>query len=128
MNKVQGQFIRYFFAAGSIFLLDLVLFYLFVKVLGANYLLINTVIFIAGSLTNYVVSYKWVFPDADLRSHKRNLAALTVVIVSGILVSNLILLVTIEQFGLEEMLSKIIAVGAVFGWNFVGRKFLVFRC
>jgi len=38
-----------------------------------------------------------------------------------------IMWIAVEQFGVQEMIAKIIATGIVFFWNFFVRKLLIYK-
>jgi putative flippase GtrA len=50
-----------------------------------------------------------------------------VVIDACIAVNLLVLFVAVSVTGLEVMLSKVIATGTVFFWNFLTRNYFIFR-
>lgn len=122
------QLFRYVIAAGGLFLIDLVLFYVFAVHFNFYYLAVNTLLFLFGSILNYVLSYKWVFLDSNVESHIRNIKVLILVLFFSLLLSNLQLYIYIEVLHLEKFDSKLISAAIVFIWNFMARKYFVFRC
>lgn len=55
------------------------------------------------------------------------IAKIYAVSVIGLLMNMAIMFVAVEKIGLPEMLSKIIATGIVFGWNFLVRKLVIYK-
>jgi len=122
------QLFRYVIAGGGLFLIDVVFFYVFAVFFSINYLVVNTTLFLFGSVLNYILSYKWVFLDSNIDSHSRNIKVLMLVLLFSLLLSNLQLYFYIEILTLEKLDSKLLSAVMVFIWNFLARKYFVFRC
>jgi putative flippase GtrA len=122
------QLFRYIFAAGLLFTIDIILFYLLADILNLNYIAVNSCIFILGSIANYVLSYKWVFLEGNINSHFRNIKVLLLVIFFSLLLSNIQLYAYIEILDIEKLDAKLLSSVIVFAWNFMARKYFVFRC
>ena len=122
------QLFRYVIAGGGLFLIDVVLFYVFAVFFNINYLVVNSTLFVFGSVLNYILSYKWVFLDSNIDSHSRNIKVLMLVLLFSLLLSNLQLYFYIEILTLEKLDSKLLSAVMVFIWNFLARKYFVFRC
>ena len=45
----------------------------------------------------------------------------------GLGINDQILKLSVETFGLEEMIGKVIATGVTFVWNFSARQFWIYR-
>ena len=127
--KISKQLIRYIFAAGGLFLIDVILFYFLADFLEFNYIIVNSSLFFLGTVFNYVLSYKWVFLDSkNIDSHYRNIKALIFVVLLSLLLSNIQLYIYIEILNIEKLNAKLLSSVIVFAWNFLGRKYFVFRC
>ena len=122
------QLFRYVIAAGGLFLIDVVLFYILAVFFNLNYLAVNSTLFLFGSVFNYILSYNWVFLDSNIDSHFRNIKVLIFVLFLSLLLSNLQLYFYIEILTLEKLDSKLLSAVIVFIWNFLARKYFVFRC
>ena len=122
------QLFRYVIAGGGLFLIDVVLFYVFAVFLNINYLAVNSTLFLFGSVLNYILSYKWVFLNSNIDSHSRNIKVLLLVLLFSLLLSNLQLYFHIEILTLDKLDSKLLSAAVVFIWNFLARKYFVFRC
>jgi len=122
------QLFRYVIAGGGLFLIDVVLFYVFAVFLNINYLAVNSTLFLFGSVLNYILSYKWVFLNSNIDSHSRNIKVLLLVLLISLLLSNLQLYFYIEILTLDKLDSKLLSAAVVFIWNFLARKYFVFRC
>jgi len=127
--NISKQLIRYIFAAGGLFLIDVILFYFLADFLEFNYIIVNSSLFFLGTVFNYVLSYKWVFLDSkNIDSHYRNIKALIFVVLLSLLLSNIQLYIYIEILNIEKLNAKLLSSVIVFAWNFLGRKYFVFRC
>lgn len=122
------QLFRYGLAAGGLFLIDVALFYVLAVFFNVNYIAVNTTLFLFGAVLNYILSYKWVFLDSNIESHSRNIKVLIFVLFIGLILSNLQLYFYIEIQKLEKLDSKLLSAVIVFIWNFLARKYFVFRC
>ena len=55
------KIIRYALVGGSVAAADVVFFYIFAKLLSFNYLWVNAIGFVLGTLANYLLSIRLVF-------------------------------------------------------------------
>ncbi len=123
----SSQIFRYFFVGGIAAVVDIVIFFLFAKILGFNYLLIGAVGFIIATLINYLLSIKYVF-RSNVRFTKRlEIFWIYVVSLAGLFLHLTFLYLFIDLIQLEKMLGKLLAIGGVFFWNFLLRKNFIFK-
>ena len=124
------QFVRYLFTGGAAFVVDFGLFALCLYVFDWHYLVANLVGLVAGLVLNYYISVAWVFADCK-RSYEGRKSVefliFTLVGLAGVGINQLMMFVMVGQLSLQEMLSKAVAAGVVFIWNFGARKVLLFR-
>ena len=118
---------RYFVVGGIAFCFDITFFFIFAKLLGYNYLVIATIGFVFAVLINYFLSVRFVFKSGVRFSKAQELALVYLVSAIGLGLHLLILYVAVDLLGIELMLSKLGATGAVFMWNFLSRNYFVFR-
>jgi putative flippase GtrA len=120
------RIVRYFFVGGTAAVVDIGLFSLFAGYLGWPWVPVSIATFILATLTNYFLSIQFVFESGA--RHKKHVEVLGVFIVSGLalMVNQVVLYLAIEIFGWHLILSKIIATGVVFFWNYYGRSKFVF--
>ncbi len=122
--KLLKQLIQYTGAGGVAALTEWTIFYgLFL--LGVNYIICVIIAFTVATGVNYRLS-KYIFVGGKFT---RNKEIMLIYFISGIgLLLNLVLMwffyVKLEIFSL---LAKIMATGVVFFWNFIGRKYWVFK-
>ena len=117
---------KYFYVGGVSAVLELSIFAIFLYSLEQHYLVSGTSSFILATALNYFLSVKFVFgPGRRARSHR--IILLYLVSAIGIGFNLGVLAIGIDFLGIHEMLAKILATGAVFGWNFIARYYFVFQ-
>jgi putative flippase GtrA len=117
---------RYFVVGGVSALADWAVFALMLYVFELHYLLAATVSFILATALNYLLSVRYVFGNGR-RDRNQRIFLLYAVSIVGVGFNLGLLTVGINFLDLHPMLSKVLATGAVFGWNFVARYYLVFQ-
>jgi putative flippase GtrA len=105
--------------------LDFSLTWLFKDVLHVNKFLANAIGFSAAVMSNYYINRIWTFQNKAKVSTQ--LAAFITVSVIGLLLNSMVVYVFNNLLLLNFYLSKIIAVGLVFIWNFSANYFYVFK-
>lgn len=122
------QFFRYILVGGIATVVDMGSFYIVDNILLFHYLIAQTVGFILGLTTNYLISIAWVFKSTG--NVKKEFILFTLIGIGGLLWSYLILWILIDSLGLhhfQDMLAKSIAVILVLAWNFGMRKKFAFK-
>lgn len=125
-DNIFIQFFRYFFVGAAATAVDFALYYVFTAYVGVHYLLSGVIGFTGGLTVNYFLSISWVFGDHSDR--QRRVALFFMFAVIGVIalgLNSLILYLCTDIYGIHYMLSKVIATGIVFFWNFLGRKLLM---
>lgn len=129
-KSLLGQFVRYLFTGGLAFVVDFGLFALCLYVFDWHYLLANLAGLIAGLVLNYVLSVGWVFTACERKLEKKKTAEFAVFALVGFVgvgLNELLMLLMVDSFKWQEMISKMIAAIVVLMWNFGGRKLILFR-
>ena len=126
-----GQLVRYAFAGGIAALVNIGLYAVSWRLLHAvwpsfDYQVANVIGFLAGNLTSYHLSTRYVFDYRRLRRRTHEFGVYFVIGAVGLVWSALILLLLVGALGLQKDIAKVITVGVVFGWNFGARKALLF--
>ncbi|HRE33344.1 MAG TPA: GtrA family protein, partial [Candidatus Berkiella sp.] len=118
---------RYIIAGGACAILDISLFMLLSQHFAYHYLILATFSFIIATLANFVLCNQFVFKHQQ--SHSSQMRFMLTYLVSGIGLSihHLCLFLAFEWFALNLIISKLFAMGTAFGWNFLSRKYLVFK-
>lgn len=120
------RIIKYFFVGGIAALIDIGIFYVFAQLFQFPWMPVSICSFILATYVNYLLSIKIVFVSDP---HKKYKELIGVFLVSGLalIVNQLILYMAIESLHLPLLISKIIATGTVFLWNYFGRSVFIFN-
>lgn len=99
--------------------------WLFKDILHVNKFIANAVGFSAAVMSNYYINRIWTFQNKDRVA--KQLAAFITVSIVGLLLNSGIVYFFNHLTGLNFYLSKCIAIGIVFFWNFGANYFFVFK-
>ena len=94
--------------------------------LDQHYLISGAFSFLFATAANYCLSVRYVF-GTGRRPRGHRIFLLYLVSVIGIAFNLGGLAIGIEFLGMHDMAAKVVATGAVFGWNFAARYFFVFQ-
>jgi putative flippase GtrA len=116
----------YFFVGGFSFLANLGVFLVLVRIFELHWFAANVAGFVVGTLMNYVLSVRFVFESRIFL--RRHLEVFLTVMVSllGVAMETLFIYIGHEVMNITLIISKVIAAGVVFFWNYGARRFLVF--
>ncbi len=126
LNRIP-DIIKYLFVGAIAALSDLIIFYIFAKLLDFNYVLVTVVGFIVATFVNYILSIKFVFNSGARFVPTTEILMIYAISSIGLLVHISVLFLAIDIWELEKMLSKILAIISGFMFNFLLRKYYVFR-
>lgn len=122
------QFFRYCFVGGIATVADWAVLYFLTNSLGIYHLISSVVSFVAGLLTNFLLSKLLVFSGSEAKGNVwTEFAGYAVIGVIGLGITELILFVFTDLFKLYFMLSKAIATVFVLLWNYLARKILLYN-
>lgn len=121
------QLFRYIFVGGFSFIVDYSLLYFLTEYCHLHYLLSATISFIAGLVTNYILSTHWIFRHSKLHNKWIEFIIFSIIGVVGLIFNNLLLYAFTDCMHLHYMLSKLITAVIVMFWNFIGRKLILFK-
>lgn len=119
---IQG--IRYCFTGGLAFVADFLAYSLLLNYL--HYQLANYSGLLVGLAINYVLSKKWVF-QSKAKSNSKELFSFCFFTAIAFALASLGLYIQIDLLGVEEKLAKLIISVIIFVFNFLVRKFVIFR-
>lgn len=127
------KFFRYFFVGGISAVVELIIFTLFVYIMKTDndvirVLISNTLGFLGGLTTNYILSKKFVFTEKSIASNKIvEFIWYGIIGIVGLLISTVLIVLFMRLIGLNEFFSKIIATILVFIYNYFARKILLYK-
>ena len=127
------QFISYFCVGGIAAIVEWVMFYIFSVVCSIPYLVSTILSFVFSTTANWFLGKVMTFKDSNKYKGKAGKEIFLIFLVSAIgLIFNLTLMylfVTILGLNTDILMtfSKVLATGIVFIWNFLIRKFVVYK-
>jgi putative flippase GtrA len=124
---VLGRLTRYFFVGGVSATLDTLIFFIFAKLLGFDYLVVASFGFMIATLVNYCLSVRLVFRSGVRFSRTQEFFLVYLASAISLLVNLMVLYIMVSMMQLELIFSKLTATASVFIWNFVVRNFFIFR-
>ncbi len=105
--------------------LDFLLFTLFVSVLEWHYIPSNCISILAGITTSFTLNRNYNFKVKD-KTRKR-FGIFLVVGLSGMVLSNIILWICIEQMHINAIISKFLSIVLVVFFQFLINKYVTFK-
>jgi putative flippase GtrA len=118
--------VRYLFVGSAAALVDIGLFTVFARLLGYNYLIVAACTFVVATGVNYGLSVRHVFESRVRFSRPYEIALVFAVSAIGLAVNQGVLFAAVS-LGNELIVSKVLATGIVFGWNYLVRANFVFK-
>ena len=117
---------KYFLVGGVSAIIEWSIFAVFLYWLDQHYLISGACSFVFATAANYFLSVRYVF-GTGRRPRGHRIFLLYLVSAIGIVFNLSVLTIGIDLLGMHEMAAKVVATGAVFGWNFAARYFFVFK-
>ena len=126
LKQTTIQFFLYLVVGALATVVEWITFYLFDVIFGIHYTFSTALAFAVSTFSN------WGFGKLILfRQKSQNVAGeifkIYLISVIGLLMNIAIMFVAIEKIGISDMVSKIIATCIVFVWNFLIRKFWIYK-
>jgi putative flippase GtrA len=126
-NRLSGEVFRYFVVSLLALGTDFGLLILFHETFGLELLLANAISFSSGAVVAYAGSILWVFGHRRVdRPHKEFILFFAIGL-GGLLVNEAVLWVFASASTIPYQVSKLFAAGSSFVFNFIVRKWLLFR-
>ena len=120
------QFFRYIFVGGFAFLTDAFTLWLCEK--WMNYMIAAAIAFVVGLAVNYALSIWFVFSESSKVKNKvKEFVVYGIIGLIGLLITEGIMYLFTDVFGLYFLISKIIAAAIVLVWNFATRKVVLYN-
>ncbi len=117
---------KYFLVGGVSAIIEWTFFAMILYWLDQHYLISGACSFVFATAANYYLSVRYVF-GTGRRPRGQRIFLLYFVSAIGIAFNLGVLAIGIDFLGMHEMAAKVVATGAVFGWNFAARYFFVFQ-
>jgi putative flippase GtrA len=107
-------------------LIDIGLYELLFQRVGLHVVPAAVIGYLAGGVVQYVLCSWWVFPTTP-GNHAASFVAFTVLSLVGLGITCVVVFVLHDHGHVNELVAKVAAVGLAFTWNFLSRKFLLFK-
>ena len=124
MKPLFDQFIKYFGVALVGYLFDFGILIFLQEVLNVHYLIAATVGFTVGLAVVFALSGKYVFKNAKTKSKSTEFGLFALIGIVGLGLLALLMWILTDIFGVNYIISKVIATVFVYMWNFFARRSL----
>ncbi len=118
---------RYFLVGGASAAVDFSIFALLYSGLDVHWFLAAAVGFLLATTFNYALSVYFVFTSGVRFARRHEIGLVFLVSAVGLAMNQFALWVGFKVLGIDVYLSKVMATGSVFFWNFGARRYFIFR-
>jgi len=94
---------------------------------GIFYLISAAIAFIIALITNYILCINWIFKTRKIKSKKFEFSIFIYIGIIGLLFNEIFIWLFTSGFGINYLISKILAAIAVLFWNFLARKLILYQ-
>ena len=126
-NNTSIHLMRSILSSAFAFAVDFSILTVLVEVAGVHYLISATIGFVVGTTITYLFSISWIFKNRTLKNAKLEYGLYIGIGVAGVLLHDLFIWFFTDIAGIHYMISKMISGSTVFFFNFLARRFLLFR-
>ena len=128
VKRLIKQFLSYVLVGGSAAIVEWLFFGVCTYFIHLNYLISTIIAFLTATFVNWALGRKLTFKeDSKKLSPAAELLQVYLASAIGLGLNLLLMFLFVQIFNWNEMISKIIATGLVFIWNFASRRFVIYR-
>ena len=120
------EFLLYLLVGAISTMIEWIFFYVLNGALNINYLLATSFAFIFSTFGNWFLGRLLIFKNKNLYLIKE-IFKIYFVSLFGLCLNLIIMFFAIEKFNMKNILAKILATGIVFAWNFLIRKYVIYK-
>ncbi len=117
---------RYLIASAIALAVDAGVYVALIRLGGVHYLAAAPAGFALGIAVIYVLSTRWAFRKRRLASVRSEFLLFTLIGLAGLLVNQLVIYVCVDRLSISYEFAKLASAAIVFGFNFIGRKLVLF--
>lgn len=122
------QLFSYFIVGGTAALVEWVSFGASVYLLHIDHMLATILAFIVATFVNWILGRLLTFKDnCKNNSLLKDCMQVYLASLAGLAINLALMYVFVDLLTINQMVSKILSTGIVFIWNFVVRKFLIYK-
>ena len=122
MDKLIKQIAKFGVVGVICFGIDYSLMILLTEFGHLDYLFSCGISFCVSVVVNYLLSMRFVFRSKKDSSKAKEFIVFVVLSISGLLLTEVLMWIGVEQFALHYMFAKVVVTGIVMVYNFVTRK------
>ena len=126
-DNISIQAFRYVLAGTLAYGVDCCSLIVFVEIFKIYYLTAALVAFLFGAITAYILNVVWVFNKRTFKNRYFEISIFIVIGVVGLILNQYIIWVFTENVNFHYLFSKLVATMIVVIWNFLARKYFLFR-
>jgi putative flippase GtrA len=126
LGRFALDLVKYGAASAAALVLDTGLLLILNSGFGVHYLVASAIGFLSGLALVYWLSVCCVFDDSRVLRPSQEIAGFLVTGLIGLGLTELLMALLVGSFDLSAPLAKIPTVGAVFSFNFLSRRMLLF--
>jgi putative flippase GtrA len=123
---VTAEFVRYSVAGGMAFVVDAALLFVFKEHGGLHYLVAAAIAYAAGVVTTYLLNSTWVFRRRRFARRPVEFALFVAIALSSLGLNELLMWVLTDHASVHYMISKAIATGVLWFYNYGVRRWILF--
>ena len=122
MKKLIKQGLKFCVVGVICTIIDFGTLILLREVFGVNYLVANVAAFTVSVIVNYILSMRYVFQGKKNTSKVREFVVFVILSAIGLGLNELLMWVSVTNFGLNYIVGKVIATAIVMVYNFFSKK------
>lgn len=125
-KKNIKDFMLYVIVGGIATVCEWIIFYILNTTFAWHYILATVIAYILSTFVNWAAGRIIMFKKTE-KGLLHEITSIYAASVIGLLLNMLIMWLMVDLFSINSMLSKVIATGLVFIWNFLIRKIVIYK-
>lgn len=124
---LDSELNRYIVSGFAAVLVDYTVLLIATEYFGIHYLISNICSYMSGLLVAYNLNIRWVFSYRKYgQETKMEFSIFVAIVVVGLVISEAIIYILVEELNLHLALAKLMSIGAIFMFNFLAKKRFLF--
>ncbi|XJS10212.1 GtrA family protein [Aerococcaceae bacterium WGS1372] len=123
MKRLIQQLFNFAVVGGISTLIDFIVLFIMHEVMSINYLVGTAIAFIVATIFNYWASMRYIFESKYNKHEKtKEFTIFFILSIAGLILTQVLMVLFVERFNFEVMLSKVFVTVFVMLFNFISRK------
>ncbi|MEI8377448.1 MAG: GtrA family protein [bacterium] len=127
MERLLREYYRYIIVGLLITALDFSMLTVQVEFFNIYYLLAVGLSFSLASVLHYYLSANWIFVQSTAPKNLQSFFIFFIIGVTGLCILEGLMFFFVEIIDLHYLFAKVFATGIIFSFNFLAKRFLLFR-